>query len=66
LAASVDSLEQAIAAHRAAAERHAAEPAPDRSKQEELQKENQLLKEQLDKANQELERIKRRLAPAKP
>ena len=69
MAATVDSLDAAI---RAAQERAAKEveetskPAPDTGREAELEKEIEKLKEHLDKANAELDRIKKRLTAPRP
>ncbi len=69
MAAAVDSLDEAVRAARQLSTREAGEPskpAPDNGREEELEKEIERLKEQLDKANAELDRIKKRLTAPRP
>ena len=69
MVATVDSLDEAVRAAQQRPVREAGEttrPTPDTGRQEELEKEVERLKDQLDKANAELDRIKKRLTAPRP
>lgn len=69
MAVMVDSLDAALRVARQRADSEAeetAKPAVDTGREEELQKEIEQLKEQLEKANAELDRIKKRLTAPRP
>lgn len=69
MAVTVDSLDEAVRAAKQRPPPEAGEPnksAPDTGREQELQKEVDRLKEQLDKANAELDRIKKRLTAPRP
>ena len=69
MAATVDSLDQAVQEAQQRPARESGEPsrpAPDTGREDELEKEIERLKEQLEKANAELDRIKKRLTAPRP